>query len=412
MSHSFRVSPTYNVTHEQDSEYSIQLNRWFLKPIGAWPNSANKPVSITEKLLYRCIQFICHSLIAFTIVPCVLYIIFEPNVHLKLKAFGPMIHWLMGGVNYCSLLLRGYEIRKCVDHMRTDWRHVNSAYDRELMLKNAKFGRFVSAFCAIFMQGGVCSYSIITSFTPAIVQIGNVTITMHQLPCPFYTELVDARFSPTNEIVLVLQLLSTIIVNTVTVGACSLAAVFAMHACGQLNILMVRLDELVDVSSIKSEHKTTRRKLTAIVEHHLRTLSFVSQIETVMHQICLVELMGCTTDMCMLGYYTITEWKLHDTKNLLTYFTIFIAMSCNIFIFCYIAEILTDQCQKVGDVTYMTNWYQLHHKIAIDLILIISRSNAVIKITAGKMIQLSIATFGDVMKTAFAYLNILRTVAT
>lgn len=44
----------------------------------------------------------------------------------------------------------------------------------------------------------------------------------------------------------------------------------------------------------------------------------------------------------------------------------------------------------------MTDWYQLHHKIAIDLILIISRSNTVIKITAGKMIQLSIATFGDV----------------
>lgn len=46
--------------------------------------------------------------------------------------------------------------------------------------------------------------------------------------------------------------------------------------------------------------------------------------------------------------------------------------------------------------TYMTDWYRLHHKIALDLILIISRSNAVIKITAGKMIQLSIATFGDV----------------
>ncbi|XP_014484212.1 PREDICTED: uncharacterized protein LOC106749356 [Dinoponera quadriceps] len=395
MSHSFRVSPTHNAAHQRDSEYSIQLNRWFLKPIGAWPDD-DRPVSIAERLLFCGIQFVCHSLIAFTVVPCALYIVFEPDVHLKLKAFGPMIHWLMGGLNYCSLLLRSYEIRKCVDHMRADWRQVKGVHDREVMLRNAKFGRFVSGFCAIFMQGGVCSYSIITSLTPVVVQIDNVTITMHQLPCPFYTELVDARYSPTNEIVLVLQLFSTFIVNTITVGACSLAAVFAMHACGQLNILMVRLDELVDASSTKDGHETSRRKLAGIVEHHLRTLSFVSEIETIMHQICLVELLGCTTDMCMLGYYTITEWELHDTKNLLTYFTIFIAMSCNIFIFCYIAEILTDQCQKIGDMAYMTDWYQLHHKIAIDLILIISRSNAVIKITAGKMIQLSIATFGDV----------------
>lgn len=272
MTHSFRVSPTHNIAHERDSEYSIQLNRWFLKPIGAWPVN-DQPVGVAEKLRSHCIQFTCHALIAFTVIPCALYIIFEPDVHLKLKAFGPMIHWLMGGVNYCSLLLRSHEIRKCVYHMRLDWRRVKGPHDRQLMLRNAKFGRFVSSFCAIFMQGGVCSYSIITSFTPMIVQIGNATVAMHQLPCPFYTELVDARYSPTNEIVLVLQLLSTIIVNTVTVGACSLAAVFAMHACGQLNILMVRLDELVDASSTKGEREvTSRRKLAAIVEHHLRAL--------------------------------------------------------------------------------------------------------------------------------------------
>lgn len=267
MSHSFRVSSTRNIAHQRDSEYSIQLNRWFLKPIGAWPGTN---VSIADKMLSRGIQLVCHSLIAFTVVPCALYIIFEPDVYLKLKAFGPMIHWLMGGANYCSLLVRSYEIRKCVDHMRADWRYVGRTGDREVMLQNAKFGRFVSVFCAVFMQGGVCSYSIITTLTPAIIQIGNITITTHQLPCPFYTELVDTRYSPANEIVIVLQLLSTVIVNSVTVGACSLAAVFAMHACGQLSILMLKLDELVD--GTENEHEATRRKLATIVEHHLRVL--------------------------------------------------------------------------------------------------------------------------------------------
>lgn len=44
----------------------------------------------------------------------------------------------------------------------------------------------------------------------------------------------------------------------------------------------------------------------------------------------------------------------------------------------------------------MIDWYNLPHKTALGLILIISRSGAVIKITAGKLIQLSIATFSDV----------------
>lgn len=271
MSQSFRVVITRNVRYQQDSEYSIQLNRWFLKPIGAWPGTG-APTSIVSKLLLRSLQLICHSLIAFTVIPCVLYIFFEPNVYLKLKAFGPMIHWLMGGANYCSLLMRGYKIRKCVDHIRADWQMVERMSDREVMLRNAKFGRFMSTFCVLFMQGGVCSYSLITVLTPLLVQIGNVTIKTRQLPCPFYTDLLDTRYSPANEIVLSLQLLSTIIVNSVTVSTCSLAAVFAMHACGQLNILMIKLDELID--GTENEFKTARQKLGAIVEHHLRVLRY------------------------------------------------------------------------------------------------------------------------------------------
>jgi len=45
---------------------------------------------------------------------------------------------------------------------------------------------------------------------------------------------------------------------------------------------------------------------------------------------------------------------------------------------------------------YFTNWYHLPHKTALGLVLIISRSSVVIKITAGKLIQLSLMTFGDV----------------
>lgn len=94
---------------------------------------------------------------------------------------------------------------------------------------------------------------------------------MLQLPCPSYNKFVDARFSPANEIVLAMQLLSCFIVNSTVVGACSLAAVFAMHACGQLDILILRLDKLVEGEGAK-ENKSVQRRLADIVEHHLRVL--------------------------------------------------------------------------------------------------------------------------------------------
>ncbi|KAF3424640.1 hypothetical protein E2986_11719 [Frieseomelitta varia] len=53
------------------------------------------------------------------------------------------------------------------------------------------------------------------------------------------------------------------------------------------------------------------------------------------------------------------------------------------------------QCKKIGDVVYATNWYYLPNKDMLKLILIISRSNSTIKITAGKMTHMCINTFGD-----------------
>ncbi|XP_026668784.1 odorant receptor 4-like isoform X2 [Ceratina calcarata] len=103
--------------------------------------------------------------------------------------------------------------------------------------------------------------------------------------------------------------------------------------------------------------------------------------------------------------------KEKSKETVASYSILYASMSFNIFIFCYIGETLTEQCKEIGERVYMTEWYRLPPKVAIGLVLIISRSSAVTKITAGKLVQISIATFGDVFKTSFAYFNMLRTVA-
>jgi len=250
---------------------SVQLNRWFLKPIGAWPRSST--TSRRERVLSCILIFVCYFLIAFTIVPGTLNIIFEErDIELRLRAIGPLSHWLMGTMNYCSLLLRGTDIHRCITHMQADWQIIKRTSDRVIMARNARLGRLVTTFCAIFMHGGALSYSIISGMTTVMVQIGdNQSVSMLELPCPSYSKFVDARFSPANEIVLFMQILSCLVVNSTTVSACSLAAVFAIHACGQLDILTGRLNRLVEGEGMK-DSGSIQRKLADIVDHHLRVL--------------------------------------------------------------------------------------------------------------------------------------------
>ncbi|XP_032669703.1 odorant receptor 82a-like [Odontomachus brunneus] len=402
------VSSGIETMHKSKNDYSLQLTRWFLIPIGIWPR-ANTATRV-EKFTSCALILICSSLIAIIAVPCLLYIsLEEKDVQTKITIFGPLSHWFAAIINYWLLVAHSDDIRECVHHMETDWRLVQKIEDQELMVRRAKVGRFVSGFCAVFMQSGTLLFDIAKSLTTTIVVVGNETISIHPMTCPVYSKFIDVRFSPANEIMIVVQLLSAFVTNMVIIGVCSLDVVFAMHAYGQLDILFSWLHKLI-VDKNKGNQSTGQR-LAIIVEHHLRVLNFISHMENVMHQICFVELLVCTMNMCLLAYYFITNLDSFDGPKTMSYVIIYLSMAFNIFIFCYIGEILTEQCKNVGEKVYMINWYELPHKTALELILIIARSNSIIKITAGKFFQLSISTFGDVIKTSVVYLNMLQTMA-
>ncbi|XP_032669648.1 odorant receptor 82a-like [Odontomachus brunneus] len=395
-----------NIESKSDHDYSLQLNRWYLKPIGAWPLTG--VTNVVERGMVLLQNLICWSIVCFIMIPCFLYVVFEAeDIQTKLNAFGPLVHRIMGSVNYLTLLKRRRDIRDYIQQMERDWRVVERIDDREMMLQYAKLGRLIAIISGIIMQGGTLLYSIARAMRTVTIIIDNQTLTMYPMTCPSYRKFIDTRFSPTNEIVLVFQFISTFIVGSSTVGVCSLAAVFATHACGQLNVLYKRLDEL-DKNDEK-EKQPAEQKMIVIVEHHLRILSQISRMESIMHNACLVEIMGSTINMCLLGYYSIMNWANFDGAKITSYIIVYISFTFNLFIFCYIGEILTEQCKNVGHAAYMTNWYNLNPKTARGLILIIAQSSKMIKITAGKLFSLSIATFGDVLRTSVAYLNILRT---
>ncbi|XP_017885095.1 odorant receptor 22c-like [Ceratina calcarata] len=118
------------------------------------------------------------------------------------------------------------------------------------------------------------------------------------------------------------------------------------------------------------------------------------------------EFLGCTLDICLVGYYVIME--INDLKTAITYVSLLISLTFNIFIFCYIGEIVTENCRKIGEMSYMIEWYRLPGKKKLCCVMIIAMSNSTASLTAGKMVELTINTFANVIKTAVGFLNVLR----
>ncbi|XP_015431139.1 PREDICTED: odorant receptor 33b-like [Dufourea novaeangliae] len=409
-----RMATTDGDNRGDDWMHSVRINRWLLKPIGVWPVSLC--VDTMEKMITVLLVLISASLIGFLLVPCALCTILDKtdDLDMKIKMIGPLSFCVMAAIKYCILVSRGGQISKCIRIIRSDWTRTNMdelVGNKEIMIEYANIGRSLAIFCAGFMYSGGFFYTAVMPLcTKRTEIIDNVTVRSQAFP--IYRGLLDPRTSPSFEIVQLTQCLAGFVIYSVTVGACSLAAVFVMHACGQFRILGMKLDRLVNCSMGRADRKVTEQCLGDIVQHHLRILGFITQVEELLNEICFVEFVGCTLNICFLGYYLLTEWEQSDPIGALTYCTLLISFTFNIFILCYIGEILSEECKKIGLTAYMINWYRLPGKEALDLILIFAVSNSSRKLTAGKLVELSLGSFCSVLKSSLAYLSLLRTLTT
>ncbi|KAF7381315.1 hypothetical protein HZH66_013709 [Vespula vulgaris] len=402
--------PSMRDNLDENANFNVQLNRWILKSIGAWPKSSD--VSYCQIYLHRLNKTICYALIIFLMIPCGLYLTLEvKDTYDKLRLTGPLSFCLMAIIKYCALNIRENDIRQCFEYIEWDWKKVKHNEDLQIMKENANLSRRIVIVCATFMYSSAAFYYIAVPFARGMITEMDSNVTYRPLVYPVAKIIVDARRSPINEIFFGIQCISGFLTHSITTAACGLAATFAMHACGQLQLIISCLENLVD--GREDSNDTIEERLADIVQRHVRALNFISLTEEVLNEISLVEVVGYNYQ-----YLYSQGWQYNETMGRVTYIILFVSVTFNIFIFCYIGELLADQCQKVGERSYMIDWYRLPWKDVRGLVLILAMSNSPNNLTAGYLIELSLTSFGDkiscisfsqIIKSSLAYLNMLRT---
>lgn len=263
-----RTLEVYNAHHEHDIRYTMQLCRWVLKPIGMWhliyghPSKNEKLVSIT--LIVTCFLALC-----FVLIPAGLYTLLrEKDINIKVKLFGPVGFCLTSTIKYCYLGARAAAFGRCIRHVEDDLRILRHEDHRGIMLKNALIGRRLTTLCVIFLYTGGLSYHTIMPLFSRRKINENYTIRLHTYPG--YDLFFNPEASPAYEIVFCIHCLFALVTYNITTAACSLAAIFVTHTCGQIQILMTLLDDLVEGKWNKGT--TVQKRLSVIVRHHVRLL--------------------------------------------------------------------------------------------------------------------------------------------
>lgn len=255
-----------NKHYKDDIVYITQLTRNVLSVLGVWPSS-NRARSAGEKIIKFLLICVSYALLYCVLIPGILFWLMEKRTRIRIQTFPMLLYCFMATSKYGNLIFRENQIKRCLKHIEEDWKIVTSADARDTMIESARTGRRLVAICGAFMYGSGLSFRSILPFAKGkIVNAQNITI--KPLPCPGYFFSFNSQTSPTYEVIFAMQFLSGLVTYSITTGACGLAAIFVMHACGQLRILIDLMRRLVEDQW--QEKQEVDRRLAEMVEHQTR----------------------------------------------------------------------------------------------------------------------------------------------
>lgn len=136
------------------------------------------------------------------------------------------------------------------------------------MLRYATTGRNLTAICASIMYiAGVIFYLILPWCSEH--KVGNQTV--RPLVFPTYSGFRQSQISPLYEIVYLAHCICGYTILSVSSGICGLAALFATHACGQIQVIITQLENLLNGQNFEKV-PNVHQGLAAIVKDHVKII--------------------------------------------------------------------------------------------------------------------------------------------
>lgn len=257
-----------NVNYERDIVNTLIWNRRLLRILGIWPLLHPNTTSKIEKMIATFSFVLCWIVLSLFLVLTSIYTFSDRSIMRdKMKMLGPLGYVFFSMLKYLFLVVRHKSIRRCVRVLSADWRRVQEDDHRKIMIRSAEKGHLLSKFCIAFMYCGGLSYNTIMPF---LSQMPQQNVTFRPMAYLGYDILFNLQLMPVYVFAFCLQCITGIVMFNITTSVCCLAAMFVAHACGQIDIVITRVENLV-----KDEKRNSvqfERCMAIIVQHHVQAL--------------------------------------------------------------------------------------------------------------------------------------------
>ncbi|KAH0956627.1 OrV7 [Eciton burchellii] len=183
-----------------------------------------------------------------------------------------------------------------------------------------------------------------------------------------------------------------------------LLVTLVLHVSGQIDIMR---QNLIEISSGKYDRSIFLTVIRSFIEKHQRVIILSENIENLFTYIALMQMLWNTLVICCTGFVIIIMINSGDTANLIKSISFYFAITLEAFVFCFAGEFLSAKSKSVGDAIYESLWYKMPPNDSRILTFMILRSQKRITITAGKIIDLTLEGFTNIMKASVSYISVL-----
>ncbi|XP_070170245.1 odorant receptor 22c-like isoform X5 [Polyergus mexicanus] len=361
-------------TGYKDFVWAVELNHLGLGLIGLWPTT-NNTVKRRMKLDIR-VGFILILMIFISGVPSVCALVrVWGDLELMIDNLRITLPLFVVALKLIIMRWKQTVLSSILNTMAEDWIVSKLSAERNIMMKYARTARLFAIYTYIVT---------VSSFALAIIPpcaglpfryLTNLTDRNKPLPIQTYY-FYDTDKSPQFELTFLTQALTILLALFVYLSVDGLLGLVILHICGQLENLRHRLANMVS-------RKDFDRALSGNITIHIRIIRSIIQM--------------------------ITEGKINDAGILRISYIVFVVviLFTQMFLYCYVGELITEKCEEIYRALCDLEWYKLESSQVKNLIILMIRIQKPLRLTAGRIVPLTITTFCSFVKTSVGYISFL-----
>uniref|UniRef100_A0AAG5CYZ9 Odorant receptor n=1 Tax=Anopheles atroparvus TaxID=41427 RepID=A0AAG5CYZ9_ANOAO len=141
------------------------------------------------------------------------------------------------------------------------------------------------------------------------------------------------------------------------------------------------------------------------IRHHLVLLKFCHLLEDCYHPYVLLKLFQILLLLCFLAFMATESLSTMKLINVLEYFMLTMT---ELYLYCFLGQILKNQGLKVGDALWKSPWHLCGASYRRRMLVILMNAQRPVRLTGLKLYELNLETFFTVVKAAFSYYTIIN----